>query len=66
MKIVLNGHEQDVGHDATLADLLAAAGLLGKRVAIEINREIVPRSDYARRALAANDRIEVVQAIGGG
>ena len=66
MKIVLNGHEKDVGHDATLADLLAAAGLLGKRVAIEINREIVPRSDYARRALAANDRVEVVQAIGGG
>ena len=66
MKIVLNGHEQDVGRDATLADLLAAEGLLGKRVAIEINHEIVPRSDYARRALAANDRVEVVQAIGGG
>jgi thiamine biosynthesis protein ThiS len=66
MKIVFNGNEQDVGHDATLADLLAAAGLAGKRVAIEINREIVPRSDYARRALAANDRVEVVQAIGGG
>ena len=66
MKIVLNGREEDVGHDATLADLLAASGLAGRRVANEVNREIVPRSDYAARRLRADDRVEVVQAIGGG
>jgi thiamine biosynthesis protein ThiS len=66
MKIVLNGREQDVASGATLADLATAAGLLGKRVAIEVNCEIVPRSDYAARVLAANDRVEVVHAIGGG
>ncbi len=66
MKITLNGREQDIDADATLADLVASAGLAGKRVAIEVNREIVPRSDYASRALAADDRVEVVQAIGGG
>lgn len=66
MKIVLNGREEDVASGATLADLVASAGLAGKRVAIEINREIVPRSDYAARALAAGDRVEVVHAIGGG
>lgn len=66
MKIVLNGREEDVASDATLADLVASAGLAGKRVAIEINREIVPRGAYAARRLAADDRIEVVHAIGGG
>lgn len=66
MKIVLNGREEDVASDATLADLVASAGLAGKRVAIEVNREIVPRSDYPVRLLAAGDRVEVVHAIGGG
>ena len=66
MKIVLNGREQDIDNDATLADLVAASGLTGRRVAIEVNREIVPRSDYAARMLRADDRVEVVQAIGGG
>ena len=66
MKIVLNGREEDVASDATLADLVAASGLAGKRVAIEVNREIVPRSDYPARVLAAGDRIDGVHAIGGG
>jgi thiamine biosynthesis protein ThiS len=66
MKIVLNGREQDIERGATIADLVALSGLVGKRVAIEVNREIVPRSDYATRTLGANDRIEVVHAIGGG
>jgi sulfur carrier protein len=66
VKIMLNGCEEDVASGATLADLVTAAGLAGQRVAIEVNREIVPRSDYAARALAAGDRVEVVHAIGGG
>jgi sulfur carrier protein len=66
MRIVLNGRDENVDSGATIADLIAAAGLAGKRVAIEVNREIVPRSDYAARALRANDRVEVVHAIGGG
>jgi sulfur carrier protein len=66
MKIMLNGLEQDIERGATIADLIAAAGLAGRRVAIEVNREIVPRSDYAARVLADDDRVEVVHAIGGG
>ena len=66
MKIVLNGREQHIDDGTTLADLVSRAGLAGKRVAIEVNREIVPRGDYASRSLAADDRIEVVHAIGGG
>ena len=63
---MLNGRQQDIENGATIADLIAQAGLAGKRVAIEVNREIVPRSDYAVRALLADDRVEVVHAIGGG
>ena len=66
MKIVLNGREQDIANGATIADLLAVAGLHEKRIAIEVNREIVPRSAFAARVLAAGDRVEVVHAIGGG
>jgi len=66
MKIVLNGHERDIERGATIADLVALSGLVGKRVAIEVNREIVPRGDYSARVLAADDRVEVVHAIGGG
>ena len=46
MRIVLNGREQDIESGATIADLIAASGLHGKRVAIEVNREIVPRSAF--------------------
>ena len=66
MRIVLNGRDENVESDATIADLIAASGLAGKRVAIEVNREIVPRSDYAARRLRADDRVDVVHAIGGG
>lgn len=66
MRIVLNGREQDIESGATLAELIAASGLHGKRVAIEVNREIVPRSAFDARVLATGDRVEVVHAIGGG
>jgi sulfur carrier protein len=66
MKIMLNGCDRDVESGSTLADLVAAAGLAGRRVAIELNQEIVPRGDYPSRVLATGDRIEVVHAIGGG
>jgi thiamine biosynthesis protein ThiS len=66
MRIVLNGRDEHVDSNATVADLIAASGLAGKRVAIEVNREIVPRSDYAARMLRPDDRVEVVHAIGGG
>ena len=66
MKIQLNGHEHDVDARATLANLLESNGYGDRRVAVEVNREIVPRSLYAERALASGDRIEIVHAIGGG
>ena len=66
MKILLNGHEHDVDTHATLANLLESNGYGDRRVAVEVNHEIVPRSLYRERALASGDRIEIVHAIGGG
>jgi sulfur carrier protein len=51
---------------ATVADLMRELALEGKRVAVERNGEIVPRSSHALTALATGDRIEVVAAVGGG
>lgn len=66
MKIVLNGQERDIAAPLTLAQLLETAGYANRRVAVEINHEIVPRSRHAERMLDAGDRIEIVHAIGGG
>lgn len=66
MKIRLNGEVTDVAEGCTLADLVAAQGLAGKRIAIERNGEIVPRSLHAQCRCEHNDTIEIVHAIGGG
>jgi sulfur carrier protein len=51
---------------ATVADLVHALNLAGKRIAVERNGEIVPKSRYADTAVAPGDRLEVVAAVGGG
>jgi sulfur carrier protein len=66
VKIVLNGEERQFPQPLTVAQLLAELGLGERRVAVEVNREIVPRSRHAELALKDNDRVEVVRAIGGG
>jgi sulfur carrier protein len=65
--VTLNGVATDVAADAsTLADLVSALGLSGKRIAIEKNGEIVPRSRYSTTTIARGDRLEIVGAVGGG
>ncbi|MBI1195086.1 MAG: sulfur carrier protein ThiS [Gammaproteobacteria bacterium] len=66
MEIQLNGEPKQVAPGSTIADLVSAEGLANRRVAVEVNLEIVPRSQYDRTAIAAGDRIEIVHAIGGG
>lgn len=66
MQISVNGELVDVASGTTLAQLLESMKLAGKRIALERNGEIVPRSAYAGTAIAVGDRIEIVQAIGGG
>lgn len=51
---------------ATLADVVALMGLEGKRIAIEVNGEVVPRSRYASTPVVHGDRLEIVGAVGGG
>jgi sulfur carrier protein len=66
MEIMLNGQAQDVAEALTVAGLLASTGLAERRVAVEVNQEIVPRSEHGQRRLAPGDRVEIVHAIGGG
>jgi sulfur carrier protein len=66
MKIRLNGEEREFDAPLTVAALLQAAGYGERRVAVEVNREIVPRSRHASHALAEGDQVELIQAIGGG
>lgn len=66
MRLLLNGEEQDIAGVASIADLVSALGLDARKVAVERNLEIAPRSTYADTALADGDRIEIVTFIGGG
>jgi sulfur carrier protein len=65
MKILLNGAEMVIPEMATIDHLLDLLEFKG-RFAVEINGEIIARSQYAHHRLAADDRVEVVRAIGGG
>ncbi len=64
--IRLNGAEHSIGGDGTLTALIAGLGLKPGRIAVEINREIVPRADYARVTLRPGDQIEIINFVGGG
>ncbi|KAA0874475.1 sulfur carrier protein ThiS [Nitrincola tapanii] len=66
MQIYLNGQDHELAADTSLSTLLESMGLAGKRVAVELNLEIVPRSQHATTRLQPGDQVEVVQAIGGG
>jgi thiazole synthase len=66
MKISVNGDNREYGKNAVVADIVADLALSGKRIAIELNKEILPFNQYATKKLQADDCIEIVQAIGGG
>ncbi len=66
MEIQLNGEPLDVPDSATIADVLDQLSITGKRLAVEVNEDIVPRSRHGEFTLSAGDRVEVVHAIGGG
>jgi len=66
MKVFLNGEPETAPDSVTVAALLERLGLPQKGVAVERNREIVPKSEYAKTVLAEGDRIEIVQFVGGG
>jgi len=66
MRIFVNGESESFDNPVTVAGLIERLGLAGKRVAVEVNRELVPRSRHAEQELRDNDRVEIVVAIGGG
>ena len=66
MRLTVNGEERGFERVGDLAALVAALGLDCRKVAVERNREIVPRCAYAMTPLADGDRIEIVHFIGGG
>ena len=66
MEITLNGKPHALPRSMSVRDLLDSLGFTGKRIAVERNAEIVPRSSHASTSLAPGDRIEIVVAVGGG
>ena len=64
--LIINGEARSFPSPLTLAQLVDNLSLLGKRIAIEKNGEIVPRSQYPETTLADNDHLEIVVAVGGG
>ncbi|MBU1193120.1 MAG: sulfur carrier protein ThiS [Gammaproteobacteria bacterium] len=66
LQIIVNGDPRTVDPGLTAAQLVELLDLGGRRLAMEINREILPRSQYGEHQLRDGDQIEIVQAIGGG
>jgi len=64
--IILNGKNKQLDGNTSIAQLLENLDLSEKRLAVEINQQIIPRSDFASFTLNENDNVEIVQAIGGG
>jgi sulfur carrier protein len=66
MRIWLNGESREAADDITVAEFLSELDLSPQRVAVEVNLEIVPRSQHGARHLSQDDRLEVVTLVGGG
>ncbi len=66
MNLRVNGEERRFDGVDDVAGLVRALGLDPRKIAVELNLEIVPRSTYAKAQLADGDRLEIVQFVGGG
>lgn len=66
MNIVVNGTPTEIAGGTTIAALLEQLELTGRRIAVEVNGEIAPRSAHADHELRDGDRLEVIRAVGGG
>jgi sulfur carrier protein len=62
----VNGEPREVEAGCSVARLLEVLGLGRRRVAVAVNRDVVPRSSFASRALGPGDRVEILEAVGGG
>ncbi|MBN2886017.1 MAG: sulfur carrier protein ThiS [Chromatiaceae bacterium] len=66
MQITLNGAPTEVADALTLTQLIEQLGLGARRLAVEVNAELVPRSQFEHHRIAPEDRVEIIQAVGGG
>jgi sulfur carrier protein len=66
MHIILNGEPREIPDGSTAGQLLETLQLAGKRVAMELNLDILPRTEFDSQPLREGDRVEIVHAIGGG
>ena len=66
MNITLNGDAREYPDKLSARELLHSLGLADKRLALEVNQEIVPRSSFDRYIINPGDQVEIVHAIGGG
>ena len=66
VQVTVNDEPPVLDDGATVADLVAHLGLGPRRIAVEVNREIVPRATYAAHTLADGDTIEIIHFVGGG
>jgi sulfur carrier protein len=66
MRVVVNGNEKELAPGSTIAAIVELLALAGKRMAVEVNEEVIPRSEHANYVLHEGDIVEVVHAVGGG
>jgi thiamine biosynthesis protein ThiS len=66
MKIHVNGEPREIAARSTVAEMLVELGVTQPHVAVELNREVVPRAQLAETELRDGDRLEVVTLVGGG
>jgi len=66
IRVTLNGQTEELGEAITIAALIEDRSLTGKRLAVERNGEIVPRSRHDETRIEDGDRLEIVVAVGGG
>jgi len=66
MRVIINGNEETIEAGITLAELLRRRNAEPKRVAVEVNRELVVRGENDRTVIREGDRIEIVTFVGGG
>ena len=66
VRLLVNGEPRAVPRGCTVDGLVRALGLDGRRIAVAVNRDVVPRSTYDAHPLAPGDRVEILEAVGGG
>jgi thiamine biosynthesis protein ThiS len=66
VQVIVNDEPRSLAHGATVADLVSSLGLGPRRIAVEVNRAIVPRADYGATLLSDGDTIEIIHFVGGG